>query len=230
MKSRPFSKEQYQQFDTQTSRLSVAARGVWISARMQMCAASTYVLEDTVEQLGLLLRCPIDLLLTVLEEFAIKTLCGFRVEKPPPYKDRTECVRLVYEPDEKGALLSSSESLRLSKYREDKKNKEKKKMPENWNLSERMKEYGITNGMSTTTVQHEFEKCRTHHLENLHTDLGWEFRVFQTWVLNWVTYGRKQVLANGSTDRPPPYPPKNDPIARGMWSKAYGDPAKWGYG
>ena len=32
-----------------------------------------------------------------------------------------------------------------------------------------------------------------------------------------------------SASRPPPYPPKIDPIARGQWKTVYGDPKKYGY-
>lgn len=198
--SKPYTKEQIQEFEERTKGLSIAAKGVWIAVRMILAARKEYAFEGPPEALGWLIGCPSDILLTVLKEFELKA-CGFRVEWPPGNDvrtdsrtgPRTESVRLAYEADEKTALLSSSESLRLQKYREDKKKKEKKKMPENWNLSENMKAYGLKNGMSTLTVQHEFEKCRTYHLESEHTDLGWESRVFKTWVLNWISFGRKQV-------------------------------------
>jgi hypothetical protein len=46
--------------------------------------------------------------------------------------------------------------------------------------------------MTPSTIAIEFEKCRVHHQESLFTMLGWERQVWQTWVLNWITFGRTQ--------------------------------------
>jgi hypothetical protein len=237
MKVKPFTTEQAQEFDRMTARLSPVARGMWVAIRMQMALANTYTLEDTEEGLGLLLRCPSETFLTVLEEFKLKsTACGLRVEKPPPeataYMERTSIVRLVYEPDEKTALLKSSEAVRLQKYREDKRKKELIRIPENLILSEKNIEFAVANGMRTETVHHEFEKYKTHHAESLWTQRGWDELVWRKWVLNWVSYGRKQVLPNGlgsGLQKPPPFPPKTHPIERNQWRMAYGDPKQYGY-
>lgn len=48
----------------------------------------------------------------------------------------------------------------------------------------------------------------------------------------WLNEGRwsDQPRVNGhGKPMPPPFPPKTDPIARGQWRNAYGDPAQYGY-
>ena len=48
----------------------------------------------------------------------------------------------------------------------------------------------------------------------------------------WLNEGRWDDQVNptrNSTKRPPPLPPKNDPIARGLWKRTYGDPKAHGY-
>lgn len=200
-KTKPYSHEQVSEYERSTKDLSLLSRGAWIALRKEMNSRNCYMLERSPEELALLLRCSSADLLTCLKEFELKNGCGFRIEKPPPNGARTESILVVYEPGEKSALLSSSESLRLAKYREDKKNKEKKRMPENWNLNERMLEFGLKNGMTHATVQHEFEKCRTYHLESEQTAIGWEYRTFYSWVLNWVSYGRKQINGHESKAR-----------------------------
>jgi uncharacterized protein YdaU (DUF1376 family) len=46
-------------------------------------------------------------------------------------------------------------------------------------------------------------------------------------VVNWLNK-IEAPLSNGK-QRPPPFPPKTDPIARGQWRNAYGDPRQYGY-
>jgi hypothetical protein len=48
----------------------------------------------------------------------------------------------------------------------------------------------------------------------------------------WITQGRwddQPMVTKGNGKRPPPFPPKTDPIARGQWRAAYGDPQEHGY-
>lgn len=226
MRSKPFSLDQCQEFETRTADLSLSAKGAWITLRMRLSVVKQAQLSMDLAKWARLLRCRTDQAASVIGELSASCTAGYRVEKPPG----TEDVRIVYEPDEKRALFLNSESLRVSKLREDRNKKERKRMPENWNLSAAMQDFASKYGMSTATMEHEFVHCKTHHAEALFTDRGWESQVWHTWVLNWVKFGRKQVVnGHGSADRPPPPPPKNDPIARGAWGRAYGDPKKWGY-
>ncbi len=39
----------------------------------------------------------------------------------------------------------------------------------------------------------------------------------------------KPTNGNGHAMKPPPFPPKTDPIARGQWRNAYGNPRDYGY-
>ena len=181
-----------------TADLSLEAKGAWIALRMRLCVLQTYVLELDHERLARLLRCTLAQVTTILKEFEWAIGCGFRVEKPPPYGKNTEIVRLVYERDEKVVLSLSSESVRVSKYREDKKKQEKIRMPENWDLNEKMREYARLYGMCTDTVRHEFEHCKTRHAESVFTVRGWEQQVWQTWVLNWKKFGSKQITADAT--------------------------------
>lgn len=230
-KPKSYSAQQIQEFETSTLMLSLQGAGAWIKLRMYLQTIQTHCLEISVERLAGLLRCQSDTLLTVLKEFELAIGCGFTVQWPPGYEKITDTLRLIYDPDEKAALFSSSESLRVQKAVEDKKKKEKIPMPENWSLSEKMRDFGLKCGMTTATVTHEFDKCRTRHMESVFTPLGWESLTWRTWCLNWVSYGRIQVLpnSNGSGTRPPPFPPKTHVIERGLWRKAYGDPKDYGY-
>lgn len=60
-------------------------------------------------------------------------------------------------------------------------------------MTDAMRDYGLGNGMTLPTAQLEFVKCKTHHVESRFTVKGWESKVWQTWVLNWITYGSRQV-------------------------------------
>lgn len=230
MKAKPYSSEQVQEFEGMTKGLSIAGKGVWIATRMILAARKEYAFDGPPEALGWLIGCPPDILRTVLKEFELQP-CGFRVEWPPGNAAVTEMLRLVFEPDEKIALFSSSESLRVQIAREDKKKKEIIPIPEHYELSEKNKEFGARYGMTTDTLRHEFEKFKTRHAESRFTAAGWDSLAWRTWVLNWVSYGRIQVMVNGNgqTVKPPPFPPKNDPIARNGWRRAYGDPKQYGY-
>lgn len=48
-------------------------------------------------------------------------------------------------------------------------------------------------------------------------------------VLGWLNRIEPSLTSNGGKQRPPPFPPKTDPIARGQWRQAYGDPRQYGY-
>lgn len=80
-------------------------------------------------------------------------------------------------------------------------NQDKKKkspthaMPDDWSLTDEMRAYGEQKGMTTATIQHEFEHCREHHRKNesRFTEKGWASSVWNTWVLNWVKFGSKQI-------------------------------------
>ena len=183
-----------------TAQLSIAAKGVWIATRMLLTSRKQYAFDGPPEALGWLINCSGDILLTSLKEFELKD-CGFRVEWPPC---NAECngsmvtgrvMRLVWVADEKLDLFSSLNSFRVSKHRESKKISERKRMPEDWKLSQKNMNYALAKGMTNATVMHEFEKCRRHHEieESLWTDKGWEHLVWERWVLNWIGYGRKQV-------------------------------------
>jgi len=50
----------------------------------------------------------------------------------------------------------------------------------------------------------------------------------RAFVLNWLNRIPAPMQA-GSVARPPAPPPKNDPIARGLWSRTYGNPKEYGY-
>lgn len=93
---------------------------------------------------------------------------------------------------------SSSPSSSSSSDRK-KSKRERHAMPESWALTEGMTDYGTTNGMTAPTIQHEFVKCKTHHLESRFTERGWESKVWQTWVLNWISFGAKQVTPQSAT-------------------------------
>ena len=198
MKVKPYSVDQIQEFETMTADLSLEAKGAWVTLRMRLCALKVHFLDINHERLGRLLRCGSEKVTTVLKEFELASGCGLRVEKPPCTDGCTDRVRIVYESDEKCVLTLTSESLRVSKYREYKSKKERKRMPEEWNLSVYMRDYAKRYGMSTDTTEHEFQHCKTHHLDSEFTDRGWESQVWQTWVLNWVKFGRKQVVSEES--------------------------------
>ena len=59
-------------------------------------------------------------------------------------------------------------------------------------------------------------------------DRGKYIPLASTW-LNKERWTDQPTTSNGSMHRPPPFPPKTDPIARGQWRTAYGDPAQYGY-
>ena len=223
-----------EEFERMTAELSLEARGAWVAIRMRLCAIQQCALLLTLERWAGLLRCRVEQVTTVFAEFALAPACGFRVEKPPPNGECSGSIpdlfRLCYEPTEKLCLLLSSDSVRVQEGREDKKKKEKIKIPENWILTESMQEFAVKHGMIPDTFQHEFEKCKTYHAENRWTQKGWDSLVWQRWVLNWVSYGRKQVTVatNGVAVRQaliPPFPGPEDPIGRNLWRQAYGDPA-----
>lgn len=85
-----------------------------------------------------------------------------------------------------------------------KQTKKKKKsdahpIPENWALSQEMIAYAKSKGMTQDTFTHEFEHCKEHHQEARFTIRGWSGQVWRTWVLNWISFGRKQVPVKDST-------------------------------
>jgi hypothetical protein len=67
-------------------------------------------------------------------------------------------------------------------------------MPDNWILNVTMTAYAASKGMTPVTFSHEFEHCKMRHGESRFTDKGWASQVWQTWVLNWVKFGKKQVV------------------------------------
>lgn len=69
-------------------------------------------------------------------------------------------------------------------------------MPEDWQLSDANREYACRKGMTLETMEHEFERCKNHHAENQWTEKGWKFLVWERWVLNWMSYGSKQLQAD----------------------------------
>lgn len=73
-----------------------------------------------------------------------------------------------------------------------KKKRETHSIPENWFLSDSMKAYGKEVGMSPSTMDHEFQKCKHHHRESRFTERGWSFDTWKTWAMNWVSFGCKQ--------------------------------------
>lgn len=76
-------------------------------------------------------------------------------------------------------------------------------MPEGWKLSDGMLEYATRKGMTVPTATHEFEHCKTHHVESVWTEIGWASKVWHTWVLNWVSFGKKQVPGSGNGSQLP---------------------------
>ena len=64
--------------------------------------------------------------------------------------------------------------------------------PDPWTLTETMTTYAHEKGMTPSTISNEFEACKTHHLESRFTQVGWDRQVWQTWVLRWISFGRKQ--------------------------------------
>lgn len=208
-----------------TAMLSLQAAGAWMKLRMYLQTMKSHFVETSVERLAVLLRCQPDTLLTVLKEFELSITCGFKVEWPPGYDTLTDKLRLTYEPDEKTALLKTSEVIRVSSYEEKKRKSETKRMPEEWSLTPRMQAIASRYGMTTATMEHQFERCRLHHLEAEFTEIGWEWKVWSTWVLRWVEFGKNQIT-NGSCTDPsiPPFPGPHDHIARQAWRLAYGDP------
>lgn len=51
----------------------------------------------------------------------------------------------------------------------------------------------------------------------------------RSFVLNWLNKVEAPMQGGNGKVKPPPYPPKNDPIARGQWGKVYGKPEDYGY-
>lgn len=52
----------------------------------------------------------------------------------------------------------------------------------------------------------------------------------KSFVVNWLNKIEPPLGSNGhGKPTPPPFPPKTDPIARGQWRQAYGDPRQYGY-
>jgi hypothetical protein len=201
MKVRPYSVEHIREFETMTKHLSIAAKGVWIAVRMLFAARKEYVFAGPSEALGWLIGCPSDVLLTSLKEFELKP-CGYRVEWPPCNGDGNGSMvtpgvmRLVWAQDEQADITLTLNSFRVSKYRESKKISEYKRMPEHYELTEKMKSFGMKHGMTEATVMHEFERYKAHHSEKEWTDKGWEILVWTKWVLNWISYGRKQITSD----------------------------------
>jgi len=74
-----------------------------------------------------------------------------------------------------------------------KKKSEAHAMPDDWSLTDAMQVYAIKKGMTMLTIAHQFEHCRTHHAQHRFTAKGWSAQVWQTWVLNWISFGAKQV-------------------------------------
>ena len=51
----------------------------------------------------------------------------------------------------------------------------------------------------------------------------------RSFVLNWLNKIEAPMSGGNGKAKPPPFPPKTDPIARNQWRQAYGDPAQYGY-
>lgn len=91
----------------------------------------------------------------------------------------------------------SSSSSSLSSSKKNKKKSERLPMPEHWALNVEMAAYATMKGMTPETMTIEFAKCTLHHekIGSRFTQAGWEGKTWQSWVLNWITYGAKQVPA-----------------------------------
>ncbi len=51
----------------------------------------------------------------------------------------------------------------------------------------------------------------------------------ESFVINWINKIERPLTNGSGQAQPPPFPPKTDPIARGQWRTAYGDPRQYGY-
>lgn len=62
-------------------------------------------------------------------------------------------------------------------------------------MTEGMRLYGKEHGMTEATLRLEFQHCTEHHRKqgSRFTDKGWESSVWNTWVLQWVKFGSKQI-------------------------------------
>ena len=54
-------------------------------------------------------------------------------------------------------------------------------------------------------------------------------QVTRRFLINWLNKVDQPVALPHVKARPPAPPPKTDPIARGQWKLAYGDPRQYGY-
>ena len=67
-------------------------------------------------------------------------------------------------------------------------------LPDDFVLSEDLKEFAIKQGMTEKTAEHEFEKFRNDRKSKGVTYKDWNAG-FRTWAQNWVSYGSKQAGA-----------------------------------
>jgi uncharacterized protein YdaU (DUF1376 family) len=51
----------------------------------------------------------------------------------------------------------------------------------------------------------------------------------RSFVLNWLNKIEAPMQGGNGKSKPPPFPPKGDPIARGQWRQTYGKPEDYGY-
>jgi hypothetical protein len=51
----------------------------------------------------------------------------------------------------------------------------------------------------------------------------------RSFILNWLNKIEGPMQSSNGKVKPPPFPPKGDPIARGQWRQTYGDPRQYGY-
>ena len=51
----------------------------------------------------------------------------------------------------------------------------------------------------------------------------------RSFILNWLNKIESPMQGGNGNAKPPPFPPKGDPIARGQWRQAYGKPEDYGY-